>query len=203
VTLKVDGAKSLTKKLNSRGEGNFSVSFKLVGTYTITMTNTGGTVLFTQVVTVHPKYPASGFKFTVSNPTPAPGGPFTVNMTGGRANTAIILTVTSKVTSLSSDGIDIAGTKAFSVMRDASSAAAWTVTLTEAGAYTLVATNTAGTVRDTRTVTVGAAPAATVGSLSRTGFDPTGLLVGGGLLLLAGTGAVVVAKRRKSSQAAA
>jgi|BarGraNGADG00212_1021973.scaffolds.fasta_scaffold00175_20 hypothetical protein len=54
-------------------------------------------------------------------------------MTGGRANTAIILTVTSKVTSLSSDGIDIAGTKSFTATRDASSAAAWTVTLTEAG----------------------------------------------------------------------
>ena len=133
MTLKVDGARSLTKKLNSRGEGNFSVSFKLVGTYTITMTNTGGTVLFTQVVTVHPKYPASGFTFTVSDPTPAPGGRFTVHLTGGRANTAIILTVTSKVTSLSSDGIDIAGTKSFTATRDASSAAAWTVTLTEAG----------------------------------------------------------------------
>jgi LPXTG-motif cell wall-anchored protein len=65
-----------------------------------------------------------------------------------------------------------------------------------------VDTNAAGTVRGTQTVTVAAAPAAT-GSLSRTGFDPTGLLVGGGLLLLAGAGAVVVAKRRKSSQAAA
>jgi len=47
-----------------------------------------------------------------------------------------------------------------------------------------VDTNAAGTVRGTQTVTVAAAPAAT-GSLSRTGFDPTGLLVGGGLLLLA------------------
>ena len=66
-----------------------------------------------------------------------------------------------------------------------------------------MATNTAGTVRGTQTVTVGAATAAPGGSLSRTGFDSTGLLVGGGLLLLAGAGAVVVAKRRKSSRAAA
>lgn len=139
----------------------------------------------------------------MSDSTPASGASFTANLTGGPANTAIILTVTSKVTSVSSSGIDIAGTKAFSAMRDANSAAAWTVTLTEAGAYTLVDTNTAGVVRGTQTVTVGAAPAAPVGSLSRTGFDPTGLLVGGGLLLLAGAGAVVVAKRRRSSQAAA
>jgi hypothetical protein len=121
-------------------------------------------------------------------------------MKGRPANTAIILTATSKVTATSSDGIDIAGTKAFTAMRDASSAAAWTVTLTEPGVYTLVDTNTAGTVRGTQTVTVGAAPAAPGGSLSRTGFDPTGLLVGGGLLLLAGTGADLVARRRKSAR---
>lgn len=183
--------------------GKFSVKITVVGAHTLTVTNAAGVVLFTKVLTVHPKYPASGFTFTVSDSTPASGASFTANLTGGPANTAIILTVTSKVTWMSSDGIDIAGTKAFTVMRDANSAAAWTVTLTEAGAYTLVDTNTAGVVRGTQTVTVGAAPAAPVGSLSRTGFDPTGLLVGGGLLLLAGAGAVVVAKRRRSSQAAA
>jgi hypothetical protein len=181
-----------------RGVGTFSVRFITDGPHTVTMTP--ASVALT--LNVHPRYPASGYTFTVTDSTPASGVPFTVNMTGGPANTAIILTVTSKVASMSSDGITVADTKSFTATRDASSAAAWTVTLTEAGAYTLVDTNTQGVVRGTQTVTVGAAPAAPVGSLSRTGFDPTGLLVGGGLLL-AGAGAVVVAKRRRSSQAAA
>lgn len=202
VTLNIDGVASQTKNLNSKGVGAFSVRFIAAGTHTVTTSPASSTLTFN----VQPKYPAQGFTFTVSHSTPAPGVPFTANLTGGPANTAIILTVTSKVTSISNVGMTIAGTKSFSVMRDANSAAVWKVTLTESGAYTLVATNIQGVVRGTQTVTVDAvpaAPAATVGSLSRTGFDPKGLLINGGLLLLAGAGAVAVARRRRSPGAAA
>jgi|GEM_PF-809382 len=200
ITLKVDGIKSLTKTLNSKGQGTFTVSIKAVGKHTLTMTNSAGKILFTAHLLVHPKYPASRYSFTVTDSTPGAGVPFTANMTGGPANTAIVLTVTSKVTSTSKDGITIAGTKSITRIRNANSEAAFAVTLTEPGAYTLVVTNSEGVSRGAQTVTVAAAPAATVGSLSRTGFDPLGLLVGGGLLLLAGTGAVLAARRRKSAQ---
>jgi len=102
------------------------VSVRFITNRSHTGTTTPGFV--TMAFNVHPKHPASRYTFTVIDSTPTSGIPFTVNMTGGLANTAIILTVTvtSTVTSTSSDGI--AGAKAFTATRDASSAAAWTVT---------------------------------------------------------------------------
>jgi len=81
---------------------------------------------------------------------------FTVNMTGGPGDTAITMAVASREDSISDDAITIAGTKSMAKVRDASAAAAFSVTLTEAGTYDLVLTNSAGVIRGTQTVVVAA-----------------------------------------------
>ncbi|MGV8910683.1 MAG: hypothetical protein ACOH1Y_17030 [Propionicimonas sp.] len=160
-------------------------------------------------------YAPPGFSATVTDATPAAGAPFSVNMSGGRANLAITLAITSKNKTISNHGITIAGTKSFTRLTNASSEVAFKVTLTESGVYTLVLTNPEGVVRGTQTVTVhnaGAASGKSAGAsagtpsateLSRTGFDVMPWAAGGGLLVLVGAGAVLVARRRKSAQVSA
>jgi LPXTG-motif cell wall-anchored protein len=140
-------------------------------------------------------YEAPGFNFTVSDPTPTVGTPFTATISGADANTVVTLTVECPNV----------GVKTLTDTANASGVASFSVTLTGAGTCTLTATNAAGAVVATQTVLGVSADAASpaTGTLPRTGFDPTGLLVGGGLLVLAGAGGVLVARRRKSSRAAA
>ena len=148
-------------------------------------------------------YPPPGFATVVTDVTPAAGAAFGVHMSNAKARAAVTLALTHNPVTLDNHGISIAGTKSLSKITSAAGVADFTVSLTEIGAYSLVATDAAGAVLSSQIVTVhavGAAPAAAGGKLSRTGFDATGLAVGGGLLVLAGAGAVVVAKRRKSSQ---
>jgi hypothetical protein len=151
-------------------------------------------------------YEAPGYDATVSDATPALGAPIAVSMTGGEPNEAVTLTVTTTPASISSDDIQIAGTKALTKKSSASGAVTFSVTLAASGSYTLTMTDPAGAVLSTQTLaagTAGAAGAAASGApgaqLSRTGFDGLGLAVGGGVLLLVGAGAVVVAKRRRST----
>jgi LPXTG-motif cell wall-anchored protein len=144
-------------------------------------------------------YEAPGFNFTVSDPTPTVGTPFTATISGADANTVVTLTVECPNV----------GVKTLTGTANASGVASFSVTLTGAGTCTLTATNAAGAVVATQTVLGVSANApipavgAVGGALPRTGFDPRGVLVGGGLLVLAGAGGVLVARRRKSSRAAA
>ena len=144
-------------------------------------------------------YHAPGYTFTVSDSTPTVGTPFTATVLGAAANTVVTLTV----------ACPNVGVQTLTDTASASGVASFSVTLTGAGTCTLTATNAAGAVVATQTVLGVSAEAASpvtgpaTGTLPRTGFDPTGLLVGGGLLVLAGAGGVLVARRRKSSRAAA
>src|SRR5665647_1674564 len=144
-------------------------------------------------------YEAPGFDFTVSDSTPNVGTPFTATVLGAAANAVVTLTVECPNI----------GVETLTDTASASGVASFSVTLTGTGTCTLTATNVAGAVLATQTVLGVSANAASpvtgpaTGTLPRTGFDPTGLLVGGGLLVLAGAGGVLVARRRKSSRAAA
>lgn len=141
-------------------------------------------------------YEAPGFNFTVSDSTPTVGTPFTASISGFAANTVATLTVECPNV----------GVKTLTDTASASGVASFSVTLTSAGTCTLTATTAAGAVVATQTVlgvSANAPVPAAGGSLPRTGFDPTGFLVGGGLLVLAGAGGVLVARRRKSSGVAA
>ena len=139
-------------------------------------------------------YNAPGYATTVSDSTPAVGQNVTVILRGGSA-------IAGKVVTLTITG---PSTKTLTATANAGGVAHFTTTFGVEGVYTLTMT-VAGVVVSTQTVTVHAAPgaAAAVPPLARTGFDPTGLLVGGGLLVLAGAGAVVVAKRRRSARVSA
>src|SRR5680860_1201783 len=140
-------------------------------------------------------YNAPGYATTVSDSTPAVGQNVTVILRGGSA-------IAGKVVTLTITGPS--ATKVLTATANAGGVAHFTTTFGVEGVYTLTMT-VAGVVVSTQTVTVHAAPgaAAAVPPLARTGFDPTGLLVGGGLLVLAGAGAVVVAKRRRSARVSA
>lgn len=149
-------------------------------------------------------YNAPGFTSSVSDPTPALGAPVTVVISGVKAHEEVTLTISSTPASISNDAIQIAGIKSRTKTASASGVVSFTVTLTAAGSYALSATNAAGAVISTQTLTAGAAAAAaaafTGSQLSSTGFGGTGLAVGGGVLVLLGAGAVVVARRRKSAK---
>ncbi|MEP6800078.1 MAG: peptidase [Lapillicoccus sp.] len=149
-------------------------------------------------------YVAPGFTATVSDPSPAIGQPFNVTLSGNEANARITLTITSDPASISSDAIQIAGTKALTRNANASGVASFSVTLSAVGTYTLTMTDFKGTVLSTQTVSVHAvssagAVAASGGQLSATGFGGTGIAISGGLLVLAGAGALVVARRRRTA----
>lgn len=140
-------------------------------------------------------YEAPGFSSSVSDTTPAVGQTVTVIINGGAANANQVFTLTVACST---------NTRALTATANASGAASFTFTPSAAGVCTLTATNAAGAVVSTQTITVHAVSVAgvapTAGQLSFTGFDGSGLAVGGGVLVLAGAGAVVVARRRKSAK---
>lgn len=145
-------------------------------------------------------YNAPGFNSTVSDSTPAIGQPVTIVITGADADEPVTLTITSDPASISSDAIQIAGTKSLTKNANASGVATFTVTLTAAASYALTATNAAGAVLSTQTLTVAAATPAAAGTLPRTGFDVMGFGLWGGLFVLVGAGALIVVKRRRPAQ---
>ena len=141
-------------------------------------------------------YEAPGFSSSISDATPAVGQSVTVIINGGAANANQVITLT----------IAGASTKTLTATANAAGAATFTFTLSAAGVYTLTATNAAGAVISTQTVTVHAVSAAAGVAPSQhsfTGFEGTGLAVGSGLLVLTGAGVVVAARRRKTARVAA
>lgn len=138
---------------------------------------------------------------TVSDSTPAVGQSFTVTVQGP-ANTPVSLTITSNPASIPDSAITIAGTRSLTKTTNAAGTAVFTVTLSQAGTYTLVAADgVSGAVLSTQAVTVAAA-GGTNAALPTTGSDALPLGLGAGALVLAGAGAVVVAKRRRGATAA-
>lgn len=141
-------------------------------------------------------------KGTVSDSTPAAGESFSVTVQGP-ANAGVTLTVTSNPASLPDSAITIAGTKSLTKTTNASGVAVFTVTLAQAGTYTVVAADAAsGAVLSTQSLTVAAAAGGTAAALPTTGSDALPLGLGAGALVLAGAGAVVVARRRRGVTAA-
>lgn len=153
--------------------------------------------------TVAMAYNAPGYGCFLTDWTPANGHATTEHCSHGHKYEAVTLTTTSNPASISSNAIQIAGTKSLTKTSNASGAVDFTVTLTGAGTYALTVTNASGAVLSAQTVTVaaaGAAAPAAIGGLSRTGFDGMPIALGGGALVLLGAGAVLVARRRKSAQ---
>jgi hypothetical protein len=123
------------------------------------------------------EYDASGFGSTVSDSTPGPGVPFTVHVSGAKANEAVTLTITRHPVSKSNGGA-----KSFTKTANASGVVDFAVTLTEDGTYALVSTSATGAVLGRQAVTVvakgtvivagvgaaaGAAPRAAAGAAPR------------------------------------
>jgi len=139
-------------------------------------------------------YEAPGFNFTVSDSTPTVGTPFTATISGADANTVVTLTATCP---------NVAA-QTLTDTASASGVASFSVTLTAVGTCTLTATNVAGAVLATQTVTVlgvsAAAASPATGTLSRTGFDVMGFALWGGLFVLVGAGALIVVRRRRPAQ---
>src|SRR5450759_21681 len=83
-------------------------------------------------------YQAPGITFTVSDATPTAGAPFTATVSGAGADAPVTLTITSDPASISSAGIEIAGTKTLTKTGNASGVVTFTVTLSAAGTLSLI-----------------------------------------------------------------
>jgi hypothetical protein len=162
-------------------------------------------------------YDAPPYTTTVSDSTPTVGQPFTVATIGIGCGTHsylftrcryATLTITSDPASISDDAITIAGTKSLTgaarfddaVLTPYGGTVVWTVTLAEAGRYTLtVVRDETGEVMGTTTVVVGASDDG--GRLSDTGFDARLALGGAGALVIVGVVVVWLARRRARGRA--
>jgi LPXTG-motif cell wall-anchored protein len=141
-------------------------------------------------------------KGTVSDSTPASGQVLAVTVPNA-PGAKVQLTVKSNPESLPDSAITIAGVRTAEKTADAAGNAVFSVTLTQAGTYTIVGTDVAtGTTLYNQAVTVAAAAGARAAALPTTGSDALPLGLGAGALVLAGAGAVVVAKRRRGVTAA-
>jgi len=150
-------------------------------------------------------YDAPGYGSSISDPGPRVGRAlaFSINGNPKIGGKSVLLTVTSKPASLPNDAIEIAGTATTSKVANANGDVTFEVTMTQPGAYDLVAT-VDGAAVSTQALTVASASAAAGAAsgkgLAATGFDGAGLAAGAGALVVAGAGAVMVAKRRQSAQ---
>jgi hypothetical protein len=147
-------------------------------------------------------YDAPGFSSTVSDPTPAAGTPILLTVDGDSdiANEEVLLTVTSTPASMPNSAIQIAGTATASKVANASGDVQFSVTLSQAGTYSAVATVDGAAVSTMDLSVAAASKAAPSGkALAETGFDGAGLAAGAGALVVAGAGAVLIAKRRQSA----
>lgn len=154
-------------------------------------------------------YRAPGITVVVTDLSPVVGETFFV-IINGQPGEVIILTVSSPTAS--SGSITVAGSSAAKKTADASGAARFSVTLTEPGTYTLVATDaTTGAVLATQVLTVPAATsvstgggtAVNTGTLAFTGADAVPVAVGAAALVAAGGGVVLIARRRRRAAAGA
>lgn len=153
-------------------------------------------------------YEADEFEVGVSTTTPTVGDSFTVTVSGPAGNPSITLTISSP--DVPDGAISIAGTKALT-KATTDGFASFTVTLSEPGTYTLVATDADGTVLSSQQIVAvadGTGDGGTTGGagdgdaqgqgqgLAETGGDQV-LLVGGAALLVAGGTAVVLVARNR------
>jgi len=147
-------------------------------------------------------YDAPGYGSSISDPGPRVGRAlaFSINGNPKIGGKSVLLTVTSKPASLPNDAIEIAGTATTSKVANANGDVTFSVTMTQPGAYDLVATVDGAAVSTQSLAVAPASAAAASGALAATGFDGAGLAAGAGALVVAGAGAVLVAKRRQSAQ---
>jgi len=159
-------------------------------------------------------YEADEYEVGISTTTPTVGGTFTVTVGGPAGNPTITLTISSP--DVPDGAISIAGTKALT-KATTDGFASFSVTLSEPGTYSLVATDADGTVLSSQQIVAVAESAAgggsgsaaggagsTQGSRSGSGLAETGgdqvLLVGGAaLLVVGGATAVLVARNRRKA----
>jgi len=160
-------------------------------------------------------YEADEYEVGISTTTPAPGESFTVTVGGPAGNPTITLTISSP--DVPDGAITIAGTKSLT-KNTTDGFAAFTVTLSEPGSFSLVATDADGTVLSTQQIVVasdaagdgsgdgtgtgaGAASGSTGGGsgLAETGANEVVLLTGAGLLVAGGATAFLVARKRRTS----
>jgi hypothetical protein len=147
-------------------------------------------------------YDAPGYSSSVTDATPAAGAPIAVAVNGDAAiaGKTVLLTVTSTPASLPNSAIQIAGTATASKVANASGDVQFSVTLSQAGTYSAVATVDGAAVSTMDLSVAAASKAAPSGkALAETGFDGAGLAAGAGALVVAGAGAVLIAKRRQSA----
>jgi hypothetical protein len=151
-------------------------------------------------------YDAPGFSSTVSDPTPAAGAPIVLSVDGDPAiaGKEVVLTVTSNPASIPSSAIQIAGTASKTKVANAQGFVDFTVTLSQPGTYSAVATVDGAAVStfDLPVAAAGSSAAKAAskdGALAATGFDGAGLAAGAGALVVAGAGAVLIAKRRQAA----
>ncbi|MEE6295623.1 LPXTG cell wall anchor domain-containing protein [Georgenia wangjunii] len=157
-------------------------------------------------------YTGADYDAVVSTTNPAPGEAVSVVVTAP-SGTDVTLTVSAD--GVSDDAIQIAGTKALTKTA-VNGEAVFSLTLSEEGVYTAVATDADGNVIETFTLVVGdgvpgegdgdgddaaggdsdeaAGPA-----LPETGATATPLLIGGAVLLLVGAGIVFFMRRRSQN----
>ncbi len=140
---------------------------------------------------------------TASTATPVIGTSFTITVVGP-VNTPVLLTITTNPTSIPDSAITIAGTRSLTKNTDATGTAVFTVTLTQAGTYTAVATDgVSGEVLSTQTFVIAAASGTgTSAGLSATGSNSLPIALGAGALLAAGAAGVVFANKRRTAAAA-
>ncbi|MFF2266723.1 peptidase [Cellulosimicrobium cellulans] len=158
-------------------------------------------------------YEADEYEVGVSTTTPVIGETFTVTVGGPAGNPTITLTISSP--DVPDGAISIAGTKALT-KNTTDGFASFSVTLSEPGTYSLVATDANGTVLSSQQIV--AVPAsdgsggtgsggdsadgagdATSGGLAETGSDDVMLLGGAALLVAGGAAVVLVARSRRTS----
>ncbi|GAA2726597.1 peptidase [Cellulomonas aerilata] len=151
-------------------------------------------------------YDAPGYTSSVSDATPATGAPISLAVNGdpATAGKTVLLTVTSTPASLPNSAIEIAGTATASKVANASGDVKFSVTLSQPGTYSAVATvdGAAVSTMDLNVASAASAASAATASgkaLAETGFDGAGLAAGAGALVVAGAGAVLIAKRRQTA----
>ncbi|MFE6235574.1 peptidase [Cellulosimicrobium sp. NPDC057862] len=155
-------------------------------------------------------YEADEYEVGVSTTTPVVGETFTVTVGGPAGNPTITLTISSP--DVPDGAISIAGTKALT-KNTTDGFASFSVTLSEPGTYSLVATDANGTVLSSQQIV--AVPASdsagsgadsadgagdgSSGGLAETGSDDVMLLGGAALLVAGGAAVVLVARNRRRS----
>jgi LPXTG-motif cell wall-anchored protein len=177
---------------------------------TATLALTGVLALAPAAAAMADTYPADEPNMTVSAGTEVtPGQGFTTTISAPNG-TPVTLTISSDSSGVTGGDIEIAGTASLTKTageQGVDNAAVFTVTMHAPGTFNLVATDAAGNVLASQTMTVAGdavgggdeADAGTISALPVTGGEVVLYTIGAGLLIAAGTAVVVTARRRRNA----